>query len=226
MKWILPLLSVALLAQSGLHAPRLGRALIDGRIIPVAGLSGNLIPEDADGLPADDFTDTGAATWVLHDGRLQYLQPESSLEAQVPAATALFGDNAAWLPEAGMLIRADRGSLRIEHPDCPGEVAGMGPDGLLTRVEGMLTACGRPLVISSQGPALAYGGRLIYFHDGRLHVLQPDGASESFAMNSSPERIAAAGLDWVHVTAGGRHYLLRIAAGRVALSVIPSRGRR
>jgi hypothetical protein len=84
---------------------------------------------------------------------------------------------------------------------------------------------GDSLVPSSEEPLSQLAGRTIEWVDGKLRIFQPDGRVDEVACAAEPESWTAAGPDWAHLTIAGRSYLLRLAAGRAALYVLPLRGR-
>jgi hypothetical protein len=226
MKRFLLLLSAAVFAQSGLDAPHIARILRDGRLLSLYGLAANVLVRDAaNSESADAFAATAEGVWLIREGLLHFRSVEKQFERPLSTRQAWFTDSNAYFPELGLQVHPGIDGLETHSQDCPGEPAGIAPGGLLTRSEGRLTACGVPLASATEGRALVYAGRTIYYHDGLLTVRQPDGREEQAVLDAAPDLLAPAGADWIHLSASGQYYLLRIAPGKVSLSVIPQRSR-
>ena len=70
-----------------------------------------------------------------------------------------------------------------------------------------------------------FAGRWIEWRDGKLQILQSDGAFEEIACPQEPESMTAAAANWAHLVINSRPHLLRLTPGRVALFVLPERRR-
>ena len=78
---------------------------------------------------------------------------------------------------------------------------------------------------SSEAQTGKLAGRVIEWRDGKLRILQPDGAVYEIECPQEPERMTAAAANWAHLVINSRPHLLRLTPGRVELFVLPQRRR-
>lgn len=84
---------------------------------------------------------------------------------------------------------------------------------------------GDTLALFFEEPDTRIAGRAIRWKDGKLLIVQADGAVEEVACSDEPGTMTAAAADWIHLSLRGQSHLLRLTPGRVELFVLPQRRR-